>query len=64
MKAEIKIKFVRINRIKVDKKMLLANPNLVKTTEKTIEKLCDTIKKYLGDYHIEIGINSRIIEDE
>ena len=50
--------------MKVDRKLLLANPNLFKTTETTIDKLCDTIKKYLGGYHIEIEINSRIIEDE
>jgi hypothetical protein len=63
MKSIINIKFKRINRIKVDKKLLLANPNLIKATDKTIKILCREIEKYFQDHHIEADVSFELEEN-
>lgn len=54
MEAILTIKFERINKIKVDDKLLKQAPQLKDATEKTMQLVCDNLKKYFKEKNIDI----------
>jgi hypothetical protein len=56
MKANITIQFQEILGIKVDDALLKKEPRLMKSTSKTIEILCEQIKKYFADKKIKTKV--------
>jgi hypothetical protein len=54
LKGTIKIRFVKINGVNVDEKMLSSNPRLMEVTKDTLQKFCETTKKYFADNKIKI----------
>jgi len=53
LEANIKVEFLEITGIKVDKTLLKNSPMLFSATEKTVKILCEQIEKYFRDKKIK-----------
>ena len=60
MRGIINVKFEKIRRKKVDKELLKKFPKLFKSTEKTVEILCEQIKKYFKDNKIKVKTDFKL----
>ena len=60
MKAKVEIGFITILGLKVDGDMLKKAPNLVKTTEETMERFCVEMEKYFKKNKIITKIRFKV----
>jgi len=58
MKAQISIKFLKIAGKRVTKDII--SNSLIKSTEKTLSKLCKELKKYFDGFKIKTQINYKL----
>jgi hypothetical protein len=63
MKSIIEVKFKQISGQNVDNSLLALEPRLIKSTEETMKKLCDTIVKYFKDYNIIVEVSNKVKKD-
>lgn len=63
MEAQINIKFQKINYFQVNAELLKKSPQLPDATKKTLDILCQNLKKYFAEKRIEVKINYKLITE-
>jgi NADH dehydrogenase FAD-containing subunit len=60
MKAEIEVKFDKINGQEVTPQLIEKTPRLIKVTNTTVKKLTEQIERYFNDHNIEVSVNHNL----